>query len=310
MAHIAERGDSRVALRTGAGDVRVTNARRWMLNIHDLQTGLVAVKSRQRRGVGSGAARLVNTFRDRKWTEPLPIHAWLVEHPEGLLLIDTGETAMTSERGYFPRWHPYFRTGLQEWVVREDEIDRRLDEVGVSTQDVRWVVMTHLHTDHAGGLHHFPNSEILVARRELEAANGWRGRLRGYLNNHFPEWLSPRPVDFVDGPLGPFTQSFRLTAEGDVVLVPTPGHSAGHLSVLIDEGDRFICIAGDASYTEELLLEQAVDGVAPDEQRAQRTLGALLTFVRTTPTVYLPSHDPDSANRLAERRTVVERVPA
>ena len=66
----------------------------------------------------------------------------------------------------------------------------------MSPGEVRWLVMTHLHTDHAGGLHHFPKSEILVSRRELEIASRLMGRMRGYLNNRFPDWFSPRPIEF------------------------------------------------------------------------------------------------------------------
>ena len=96
---------------------------------------------------------------DREWTEPLPIYAWLIEHPEGLIVVDTGETARAGEPGYFPRWHPYFKLAVREWVQPEDEIGPRLRALGFSPDDVRWVILTHLHTDHAGGLAHFPRSD-------------------------------------------------------------------------------------------------------------------------------------------------------
>jgi hypothetical protein len=63
------------------------------MRIHAIQTGTVAIKENQRRGVGHGAGRLVNTLRDRTWTEPLPIYAWAIEHPEGLIVVDTGVSA-------------------------------------------------------------------------------------------------------------------------------------------------------------------------------------------------------------------------
>jgi len=72
------------------------------MNVHAIQTGTVAVKTRQREGAGRGAARLAKTLIDRKWTDPLPIFAWLIEHPEGLIVVDTGETAHVADRGYFP----------------------------------------------------------------------------------------------------------------------------------------------------------------------------------------------------------------
>ena len=275
------------------------------MKIRAIQTGTVAVKTRQREGMGRGKRRLMNTFLDRQWTDPLPIFAWAVEHPEGVIVIDTGETARTSEAGYFPRWHPYFRTGLREWVTREEEVGPQLERLGITPSEVRWLVMTHLHTDHAGGLHHFPKSEILVSRVELEKAAGRMGRMRGYLNNRFPDWFHPRGLDFRPEPVGPFPESLALTQTGDVRLVPVPGHTAGQLAVIVEEDEgHSVFIAGDSSYTEDLMLRAAVDGIAPDEQAARLTLERILAYAAAVPTVYLPSHDPESAARLAERRLV------
>src|SRR6266487_3450666 len=128
------------------------------MKIHAIQTGTVAIKTRQVEGVGRGRRRQLNMFLDREWTAPLPIYAWAIEHPEGVIVIDTGETARTAIPGYFPRWHPYFRLALRMWVNADDEIGPQLERIGIRSSDVRWVVMTHLHTDHAGGLAHFPDA--------------------------------------------------------------------------------------------------------------------------------------------------------
>jgi N-acyl homoserine lactone hydrolase len=126
------------------------------MDVHPIETGTVTVKTRQRKGVGAGRRRFVNMLLDREWTEPLPILAWAIAHREGLIVVDTGETARATERGYFPRWHPYYRRGLEEDVEPEQEIGPQLERLGFGARDVRWVVMTHLHTDHAGGLTTFP----------------------------------------------------------------------------------------------------------------------------------------------------------
>jgi hypothetical protein len=62
------------------------------MRIHVIQTGTVAIKQVQRHGRTSGNP-LVNMLRDPTWTEPLPIYAFVIEHPEGLIVVDTGETA-------------------------------------------------------------------------------------------------------------------------------------------------------------------------------------------------------------------------
>ncbi len=279
------------------------------MRIHALQTGTVAVKEAQRSGShGSGPIRLLNTLADRRWTEPLPIYAWAIEHPEGVIVVDTGDTARTAVSGYFPWWHPYYRLGVKLYVQPEEEIGPQLRQIGFEPGDVRWLVLTHLHTDHAGGLHHFPQAEILVSRTEYEQASGWIGRLNGYLPHRWPAWFAPRLVDFAPEPIGPFPASIPLTQSGDVRLVATPGHTAGHLSVVVQADDRAFFIAGDTSYTEQLMRDQVVDGVTFDNTVAQKTLARILTFVRQTPTVYLPSHDPESAQRLAAQQVVPDHT--
>jgi glyoxylase-like metal-dependent hydrolase (beta-lactamase superfamily II) len=274
------------------------------MKIHAIQTGTVSIKTRQVAGVGHGTRRQLNMFLDRQWTEPLPIYAFAIEHPEGVIVVDTGETARTAEPGYFPSWHPFYRFGLRLWVAPEEEIGPQLERLGIAPRDVRRVVMTHLHTDHAGGLHHFPNSEVLVSRGEVALASGRRGRLRGYPNNRWPSWFDPKPVDLDPTSYGPFPESLKLTAAGDVTIVPLPGHTPAHIGVVVEEDDHAVLLAGDSSYTEDLMLRGVVDGPSPDDAVAQRTHERIRALAAERPTVYLVAHDPQTAARLAERRLV------
>ncbi|MGH2955723.1 MAG: N-acyl homoserine lactonase family protein [Solirubrobacterales bacterium] len=214
--------------------------------------------------------------------------------------IETGKVAVHERQREGSGPGP-FRLGLRAWVDESEEAGPAMRRLGLDPSDVRWVVMTHLHTDHAGGLGHFPESEFLVSRIELKAASGTLGRMRGFLPNRWPVWFHPREVDFPEEPLGPFPQSLALTDAGDVHLVSTPGHTAGHLSVVVQEEEAALFFAGDTSYSEELMLRGAVDGVSPDASASAATLERIQEFASERPTVYLPAHDPASAERLAAR---------
>ena len=231
------------------------------VKIHPIETGTVRIKASQCVGRGHGGMRQVNILFDRSWTAPLPILAWAIETDEGVIVVDTGETARTAEPGYLPRWHPYYRMAVRFDVQPEQEIGPQLRRLGIGPEDVRTVILTHLHTDHAGGLHHFPKSEILVSDEELKLATGFVGRLRGYLPNRWPSWLAPSPIAFGPIPRGPFDRSYPVTSDGSVAIVPTPGHTPGHVSVIADDGELSFFLAGDTSYTQQSLVELQVDGV-------------------------------------------------
>jgi N-acyl homoserine lactone hydrolase len=200
--------------------------------------------------------------------------------------------------------HPYIRWEVAFRIDRDQEIGPQLRALGIGPSGVRRVILTHLHIDHDGGLAHFPQTEILVARGELRTASGWLGRVRGYLPNRWPSWFDPVPLDLASERIGPFSASARLTNAGDVIAVATPGHMADHISVLVrDEGITYF-LAGDTSYDERLMLSGGIDGVSANDDVASATLGAIRQFSRDRQTVYLPTHDPESSVRLANCRLV------
>jgi glyoxylase-like metal-dependent hydrolase (beta-lactamase superfamily II) len=101
-----------------------------------------------------------------------------------------------------------------------------------------------------------------------------------------------------------------LTEAGDVVAVATPGHTADHLSVIVEDRGITYFLAGDTSYNERLMLAGQLDGVCADEAVSRATLCAIRDLAMNRPTVYLPTHDPDAAERLANRRLVIDAANA
>jgi len=253
---------------------------------------------------GTGIARSAHILFDRDWSEWLPIFAWAIEHEDGVIVVDTGETARVHEPGYFPSWHPYFKA-VHFRVQPEDEIGPQLAKLGMRPTDVRQVLLTHLHSDHAGGLAHFEKSRIWVSQPDYEIARGRLGWLQGYLPRNWPSWFRPDFIPFEDVPVGPFAQSRTLTRRGDVIVIPTPGHTPAHVSVLV-RGEPSWFLAGDTSYNEALLRASKVDGVSPNMAQSLETGRKILALARAEPLIYLPAHDPANLDRLAHRALLSE----
>jgi N-acyl homoserine lactone hydrolase len=275
---------------------------RFVMKVHAIQTGFVRIKTAQVEGRGHGLRRQLAIFTDRNWTDWLPIYAWVIDHSDGVIVVDTGQGAHLLETG--KSLHPYIRWEAAFRIDREAEVGPQLRALGIGPRDVKRVVLTHLHMDHDGGLEHFPHSEILVAPGELRAASGWAGRVRGYLPNRWPTWFDPTLLNLAAEPFGPFAASTRLTKAGDVVAVATPGHTANHISVLVQDEETIFFLADDTSYSEHLMLAGKVDGVSADERISGATLHAIKSLAQSRPTVYLATHDPRSGVRLANWRLV------
>ena len=175
-------------------------------------------------------------------TATLPVNAFVVEHAAGLCVFDTGQTARATEPGYHPRLHPYLRLARFE-LGPEDELGAQMQSDGLDLDAVRWVVLSHLHTDHVGGVEAFPAARVLVSRVEWRRTRGLVGRVRGYLPNRWPDTIEPELVDF-DGPaVAAFPASYDVAGDGRLLMVPLPGHTPGHAGLLVE---RQVLLAGDA----------------------------------------------------------------
>lgn len=273
-----------------------------MIRVTPIRTGWARLKEAQKCGRPGRSAlgRKIDIVRDRSWAGPLPVLAFLIEHPEGRFLVDTGDTAANSTPGYLPWWNPFFTKMVQIKVAPLEEIGFRLQAMGLDpARDLEAVILTHYHHDHTGGLHHFPHTRIVGPREGWSLARSIKGKLMGCLPQCWPIWLQPELVELKGPALGPFSGSFPLTRDGRIFLLPTPGHFPGHTSVVARGDDVTYFFAGDATYEQADLAADRVDGVTNDPAQSLATLRAIQWFARQEPTILLPAHDPDGARRLA-----------
>lgn len=264
------------------------------LRLHAIQTGWVQVKTRHRRLSTPAPLRLPSILLDRAWTPWLPILCYAIEHPEGVLLVDTGETARAMDPAHFAcsRGDAFFYNNNLRFAVRpEEEVGAQLRGLGIEPERVRWVAMTHLHSDHTGGMPALRRSRFLLSR---EDANGHLGTL----TCRIPEGLDREAIRH-DGPaIGAFAASHAVTRDGALLLVPTPGHSPAHQSVLLRDGDRHWLFAGDAAFDLAQVEQEEVAGIVADVPAATDTLRRLRRQLTMAPTLILPAHDAGAMERL------------
>jgi N-acyl homoserine lactone hydrolase len=228
--------------------------------------------------------------RDRIW---VPVPAFLIEHPEqGPVLVDTGlpDRARTSLRAALGRIADFL------YDVRlgpENPVPAQLRARGIDPADVRTVVMTHLHFDHASGMPDLPNATFVVEEREWAAANARTRVLNGY---HQPLWRDAaiRQVRVEGDPWEGFAHTHDLFGDGSVRLLFTPGHTPGHCSLAVDLGERHVILIADLADTMESVRGPALPGLATDFDQLRDSLGQLRGHVAQHPdAVLIPGHDPD-----------------
>ena len=263
------------------------------MKIHALTTGAVRVKH-SFLFPSPGLRRQLDLFMPNDFSDPLPIHCWAIEHEGVLRLVDTGETA-TARNVPFARFE----------VTPEQELPAAMAGAGLALDDVSEVVITHAHGDHIDGLVHV-RARALVSETEARFQRTPMSRvMRRVLRQPFPPGFAPEPLALDGGPFGAFPRSRVLSDDGRIVVVATPGHTPGHIAVIcVDDSGRHVMLAGDATDSLEQLHSRRADAIGPDPKVHIATLETILAHCEQHPTVYLPSHDPDSAARLAASTTV------
>jgi N-acyl homoserine lactone hydrolase len=237
----------------------------------------------------------------------VPCPAFLIRHPSaGPILVDTGLHPSVATDGRENLGRLGARFGRPALAPGAD-VPARLRDRGLDPGEIPVVVMTHMHIDHSSAISEFPNSTFVLSEVEWRAATvGPKPLLNGYRREHFDYAFDFRTVDFDRGGIdsySSFGRCFDLFGDGSVRLAYTPGHSAGHVSVIARLAKRDFVIGGDAVYTAGQL-----DGSAPlaprpfDAHNYRRSLQELKLFGKEFPdAIVTPGHDPSFYSKLGDR---------
>jgi N-acyl homoserine lactone hydrolase len=239
-----------------------------------------------------------------RWTA-VPIPCFLVEHPSvGPVLVDTGlpRAAATDRAAAFGRRGALV---LRTRMDATSAATAQLAERGIEPLDVEVVVMTHLHFDHAGAVSEFPSASFVVDQAEWDAAASG-GVRQGYVRRLFDHAFDWRAIDFsgrnVDS-FATFGRTVDLFGDGSVRLLSTPGHTLGHMSVLLRlaSGGELLLTA-DAAYARRSIDEELVPLFAADVHLFRRSLREIRRFVEQTPSAtVICGHDAEGWPAVRER---------
>jgi glyoxylase-like metal-dependent hydrolase (beta-lactamase superfamily II) len=180
--------------------------------------------------------------------------AYAIRHAAGVFLFDTGFAPAG------PELEPFYGN----WAIRPRDIDEVLAEADIDRAEISALANCHLHLDHSGQNYRFPSVPIYVQRAEWVAG-------------HQPDYTYLPSIDFAGATYN------ELGGEAEPVaglhLIPTPGHSPGHQSLVVDMPDGLLLLAGQAVYTsgEWAGVPDAREGfsVAPDRQAYDRSVARL-----------------------------------
>ena len=285
-----------------------------ILRVSVVSTGQVQIRPDHEASTWRPAAWWL--LASRHWTGPRPINAYVIEHRDGLVLFDTGQDrASVTDPGYFPGGITGILYGrLARFEISPDQtLTAGLDRLGYAARDVKTAVLSHLHQDHVGGLAELDDADIVVSQAEWDTLSSPLPAMRGLMRRHIDlpglRWHRIEPEPTGDPDLAPFRAGHDLSGDGSLVLLPTPGHTPGSMSLLVRRpGLPPLMMVGDVTYDADLLKAGHVPGVG--SRRRLREATAMINTLRQQHPglVILPAHDPGAASRLAQATGQAPRV--
>lgn len=249
------------------------------MKVHVLETGKVFVSRIVPFGAKNAFDRASSVLLKDKWVW-LPVFCYLIEHPGGLILVDTGWDRSISPKGVFDKsaqarsLGSHLLTHINQGLLPEGQaIDEQLAARGISPADLQYVLLTHLDCDHACGLHQVADAKnILVSNEELLFAE--HGPLTNRVRYQRQWWEGVNLATYSwKNSGGPFKKSFDLFGDGSIELINIPGHSAGQAAVKVknNKGD-YVLIVGDGAYGRKSWEEMILPGISENVTDQMRSL--------------------------------------
>jgi glyoxylase-like metal-dependent hydrolase (beta-lactamase superfamily II) len=238
----------------------------------------------------------------------LPVNVYVIEHESGLVLFDAGQTrALVTDPNYYPdRVTALFMRNIFRWHIGPDDtLTAQLERAGYAAADVRTAVISHLHSDHVSCIDEIPQAELYAAEEGFAYMRGpdhpeRHFILRDRIEIPGAKWHSIPFTPTSDAELAPFTEAFDLKGDGSMVVLPTPGHIEGSVSMLVRRGERPpLLMIGDITYSEELLQRDQFP-VLGDKEQLRASFAKVRALKEHMPDlVILAAHDPSAAEKLA-----------
>lgn len=249
---------------------------------------------------------------ERRWLRH-PIYAYVIEHPEGRILVDTG-VSPDFERDWK---HPFYPDAMSYDPGASGLFTQRLQEQGLGAEDFRYVVLTHLHTDHAGNAPLFgpTAAKILVHEDELKGATLKKGGL--LRDDDVTLWGVTSPQGFTRRDFGFLQPDRATTVYGDqeiargVWVVSLPGHTWGTLGVAVRLASGWKLIASDAIYLAATYGRPLVGSILNhDPERWAESAVKVRRLAERYDMDIIPGHDDQVIVDAQEGTTKLERIKA
>lgn len=194
----------------------------------------------------------------------IPVPMYIIDHPEGLVIFDTGMSVDVVPDNGAEYWGPVSQAFTPD-MSRDQGIDEQLKKIGKSVSDVKYVIHSHFHLDHAGNISMFPNATHIVRKAELK--NAWWPEQFQRAAYVLDDYVNTRQFNFLE-----LTQDIDLFGDGTIELIDTKGHTQGHQSLIVRlPNTGTVILSADAAYMPEN-LQGTVPGIVWNVEEAMNAI--------------------------------------